>query len=182
MLFKSILRMAAVFAAVSLSQNTFAGSYWGIGLGSSSWTLKPLHGAYELDNGATLDLVFGRKSGHLGFEGEFTFSSHDWKNYYGSATHNVGNLILAGMAYLPLGQSFELYGKIGADLWRTTVDYSGTTYDGDNGFSAVVGAGVNINITRTTGLRLEYKQMNGLGDGVDKGDIKQGTALVILKL
>lgn len=178
---KLLCRAAALLLAFILSQNTFAGSYWGIGGGVSSWSLKPYFGTYELQNGPTLDAVLGLRSGNLGYEGEITFSTHDWVGY-SSARHNAANLILAGIGYLPVNPGFEFYGKLGMDYWHTTVDVGAYNFDGDTGFSLVIGGGVKMNINQGMSLRLEYKHMNDLGDGIDKGDINQTTLLVMFDL
>lgn len=181
MYFKSLLRLGALFFAITLSQNTFAGSYWGIGAGVSTWDLKPVYGTFDLENGPTLDLVMGLRNGNLGYEGEISFSSHNWVGY-SSAKHNAANLILAGIGYLPISPGFELYGKLGMDYWHTTVDVGAYNFDGDTGFSLVAGGGIKMNVAPNINLRLEYKRMNDLSDGVDKGDIGQTTLLVIFKL
>jgi len=177
---KSVLKLCALLFAISLSQNSFAGPYWGIGVGNTNWTLKPLFGTFELKDGTTLDLLLGVRTGNFAYEGEFTFSSHDWVGVSG-ATHHAGNVILAGLGYLPINQTFEFYGKLGLDFWKTTVDFAGATYDGDTGMSLVLGLGANINITPTFNLRAEYKRMNDIGDGVDTGDIGQGTLIAVFK-
>lgn len=177
---KAALKICALFFAFILSQNTFAGPYWGIGVGNSSWDLKPVFGTFDLKDGPTLDLLLGIRTGNFAYEGEFTFSSHDWVGVSG-ATHHAGNLILAGLGYLTINPAFELYGKLGIDFWKTTVDVGAYTFDGDTGTSLVLGFGANINISPTFNLRAEYKRMNGLGDGIDEGDIGQSTLIAVFK-
>jgi len=178
---KSVLTSFVFVFAIMLSPNVFAGSYWGIGLGSSSWDLKPLLGAYELKDGPTLDVFFGVRNGNFGFEGELTASSHDWVGF-SAATHHAANLIIAGIGYLPVGQSVDLYGKLGFDYWATSVDYFGYNYDGDRGISLVYGVGVQAAMTPTMSLRFEYKMMNDIGDGLDKGDLSQATLSLVFAL
>ena len=81
-----------------------------------------------------------------------------------------------------MNSGFEFYGKIGLDYWHTSVDYAGVNYDGDTGMSLVLGGGLNLNINPGFSLRVEYKRMSDLGDGVDKGDIGQTTLLAVFKL
>lgn len=176
MQFKSVVKIGVAFLAIAFSQYSFAGGYWAIGGGVSSWDIKPLFGSVEVKNGPTLDILLGSRTGNFAFEGEFTFSSHDWVGY-SNATHNAGNLIIAGVGFVPVSPNFEFYGKLGLDYWRTTVDYGGYNYDGDTGLSLVLGAGMKMIINQGFDLRFEYKRMNGLGDGVDKGDIGQATVL-----
>jgi opacity protein-like surface antigen len=178
---KSILKIGISLMAISLSQNSLAESYWGIGAGVTTWNLKPLNGAVELDNGFTLDGLLGLRSGNLAMEGEFTISVNDWQNY-SDYYHTASNLIFAGVGFLPLSETIELYGKVGADFWRTTVHYQGSNYDGDNGVAFVVGAGARMKLTESFSLRLEYKQVNGLSDGLDEGNIGQTTLLAVFKI
>jgi len=180
MLAKSVLKICAALIVFGCSQTAFAQMYWGIGGGSSSWDIKPTDGIYryEVKDGPTLDALIGSRVGQFAFEGELTYSTHDWRGAsYG--THKAANLIAAGLGFLSLSPTFELYGKLGLDFWSTTVDYYGLSYDGTTGMSAVVGVGMNFNISPTFSLRAEYKRMNGLGDGLDKGDLAQGTVLAI---
>jgi Outer membrane protein beta-barrel domain len=180
---KSILKISATLLILMLSTNTFAGGYWAIGGGTTSWDLKPASflGAFELENGATIDMLIGSRQGNMAFEGEFTFSSHDWVDSGGDLTHNALNLIIAGLGYLPINETFELYGKIGLDFWSTTVDVTDTNYEGDDGMTIVLGGGANLNLSESFGLRLEYKMMGGIGDGLDEGDISQTTLMAVFK-
>ena len=178
---KSILAILIIVPAFLFSSSSFAGSYWGIGLGTASWTLVPVYSSYQLKDGPVLDLFFGYRNGPFGYEGELTASSHDWADDP-NATHHAANAIIAAMGYLPIAQNFDLYGKLGFDYWHTTVDYYGGTFDGDSGISLLYGVGMNIGLSRTMGMRIEYKQMNGLGDGIDKGDMSQTTLSLVFKL
>lgn len=171
MKYKSIVKISFIVALLTLSQSSFAETYWGLGLGSTTWTLKPLHGAYELENGTTLDAVWGLRVKDLGLEGELSVSAHDWKTTSFSARHKLTNLLVSGIGYLPINQTFDVYGKLGIDFWSTTVDYFGTTYAGDHSFALALGAGINVNVAERVAIRAEYKKFNGIGDGVDKGDV-----------
>jgi hypothetical protein len=175
---KSILKICAALIALTLSQSSFAGGYWAIGGGTTSWNIKPVYGTFEVENGPTFDILLGLRKGNFAFEGEFTYSSHDWVGV-SNATHNVGNLIFAGLGFLPIGQTFEIYGKLGVDFWKTTVDFGGANYDGDNSAAFIAGVGVNIKFTPTFNLRAEYKAVNGVGDGVDEGNLGQTTILAV---
>lgn len=181
MLLKNLLAVLIFVPAILCSSSAFAGSYWGIGLGSASWNLVPYYSAYELKNGPAIDAFFGLRNGPFGIEGELTASSHDWVDFP-SATHHDANLIIAGMGYLPIGQYFDLYGKLGFDYWHTTVDFLGGTFDGDSGISLLYGVGMNFGLSPTMGLRLEYKQMNDIGDGLDKGDLSVTTLSLVFRL
>jgi len=178
---RNVLGALVFILAGLLSTNAAAGTYWGIGLGSASWDLRPVFGTYELKDGPTLDAFFGVRTGNFGYEGELTFSSHDWVGYP-AATHHAANFIFAGMGYIPVGQTIDIYGKLGFDYWHTTVDYYGGTFDGDSGISLVYGIGLSVGLSPTMDMRFEYKRMNDLGDGIDKGDMSQATLSLVFSL
>jgi len=152
---KYILKICTILIAFGCSQTASAGLYWGIGGGSSSWDIKPtdpFDNKYEVENGPTLDALIGNRVGQFAYEGELTYSTHDWKGAsYG--THKAANLIIAGLGFLSLSPTFEFYGKLGMDFWSTRVDYYGLSYDGTTGMSAVVGVGMNFNISPGFSLR-----------------------------
>jgi len=177
---RNILGGFVLVFAFLLSTNAAAGTYWGIGIGKASWSLQSYLSSYELKDGPVLDVFFGMRSGNFGFEGELTASSHDWVD--APATHHAANAIIAAMGYLPVSQTVDFYGKLGFDFWHTTVDYAGYNYDGDSGLSLVYGVGLNFGLSPTMGMRLEYKMMNDLGDGVDKGDMSQATLSLVFSL
>lgn len=161
--------------------NSFAAGYWGFGGGITTWNITPLNGATAVENGPTLEALIGYRSGNLAMEGEVTVSKHDWvsnsDNYY-----VAGNLIFAGLFFVPLNDQFELYLKAGADFWNTTVHISNSNYDGDDGVAATLGVGAMLRINKNFSLRLEYKHMNDIADGVDEGDLGQTTLLAVFDI
>jgi len=182
---KYFLKICTILIAFGCSQTAFAGLYWGIGGGSSSWDIKPTdtsYNTYEVKDGPTFDVLVGNRVGQFAFEGELTYSTHDliWGGPY-DVTYKAANLMIAGLGFLSLSPAFELYGKLGMDFWSTRVDYyySYGGYDDTTGMSAVVGVGMNFNISPGVSLRAEYKRMNGLGDGFDKGDMSQATVMAV---
>lgn len=178
---KSILKIGVSLIAFALSQTSFAEGYWGVGGGLTSWNITPQSGAYDLQNGPTLDALLGLRSTHFAIEGEFSFSIHDWSSNSDNYD-SVGNFIVAGLAILPLGQTFEIYAKAGADYWSTNIHANGSTYDGDSGTAFVGGVGARMALNDIASLRLEYKQVNGISDGLDEGNIGQTTLLVIIRI
>lgn len=158
------------------SSTAFAspGSYLGVGIGNASWDLTPTpFGTYDLEDSAAFKIYFGSKTGNLGGEMEFSFSSHDWDGF--NATHNAGSFIFSGLAYLPVSDTVELFGKVGFNMWSTTVDLDGVVYEGESGIDLAFGAGLNIMLTETGGVRFEYQSLPGFDDGIDSGDITQFT-------
>lgn len=71
----------------------------------------------------------------------------------------------------PLGQRFSVYGKAGAYQWDADYKFpAGVAGSADsNGKDLTYGAGVRINFTRNTALRLEWQRYNKLGDPATTG-------------
>ncbi|WP_455200404.1 outer membrane beta-barrel protein [Kaarinaea lacus] len=177
----SIVLLVMLFA--SINSNAFAANYLGAGFGTASWDIKPLLGTYDVDDGSPIRLFFGTRKGNLGMEMEFSMSEHDWVDSFGivtfpgdTVTHLADHLIFSGVGYLPLNQTFDLYGKIGLNIWSTEVELQGLTLEGDDGIDFALGAGFNINATQHFLIRLEAQYLPGIGDGLDEGDITQFTA------
>lgn len=169
--FKSLGCVFLILASSIFTNQALAEQYWGLGLGKSSFDLTPLYGSFELDDAIAFKFVFGNKTDNTAFEMDMSFASYDWTGTYGDASHNALNLVLAGLGYLPLSESVDLFGKIGANLWSTTVDLGGVHYEGDGGVGLSIGGGIEFTFTESSRVRMEYQMLNGLGDGVDEGDI-----------
>jgi hypothetical protein len=178
---KSMLRIGATLFALMLSQTSIAEGYWGAGGGLTSWNITPQSGLYDLQTGPTVDAVLGLRSTHFAIEGEISASIHDWSSNSDNYD-SIANIIVAGLAILPIGQSFEVYAKAGADYWSTNIHANGTSYDGDSGTAFVGGVGARMVLNDIASLRLEYKQVNGISDGLDDGNIGQTTLMVIIRI
>lgn len=172
---KLLIRLVTIGAMLITGSNASAGVYFGGGLGTASWDLKPFYGTFELEDGAAIRLFGGTRFGYFGGEMELAFSAHDWKGSGGQITHNATSVIFSGVGYLPLANFVDAYGKLGMNLWGTSVDVADINLEGDNGIDIAFGVGLSFNATPNLLIRLEYQSMPGLGDSVDEGDISQFT-------
>lgn len=177
LLIRGIVIIGFMFTACGTAS---ASTYIGGGLGTATWDLKvtPLPSApapYELEDGVAIRMFAGMRQDYIGGEVELSFSSHDWDTTVENGTHNVAHIVFSGVGYLPILSVFELYGKIGFNMWGTTVDWRGGIYDGENGIDLAYGFGLNINITESIMIRLEHQSLPGMSDGIDSGDIEQNT-------
>lgn len=180
--FKKLLALIVVLASLQ-SVTTVASEstkYFGFGLGSASWDLKPLNGSFELEDGTAFRAFMGQRSGNVGFEGEVAISSHDWKNSGGQATHNAFHLIISGIGFQEISSSIDLYGKVGLNLWSTDVDFLGANFEGEGGVDIALAAGIDFAVSKKVHLRAEYQILQGLEDGVDEGDINQFTVNAVI--
>jgi len=152
-----------------------AATYFGGGLGRASWDLKPF-GNVNLEDDIAIRLFGGVRVDYIGGEIELAFSSHDWEGSGGQITHNAVHIIFSGVGYLPIVYNLDLYGKLGINMWGTSVDIQNDIYEGDNGIDLALGLGLNFHVAENFLIRLEYQSLPGLSDGFDKGDITQYTA------
>lgn len=170
----TINRSILLLASSLITTPVIAGNYWGLGLGNSSFDIRPLFGSFEVDDGTAFKFIMGSRSNNTGLELDFSFASYDWTGV-SNATHNVFNMTIAGIGYVPVTNGVDLFGKVGMNLWSTTVDFIGSTYDGDDSIGLSIGGGIDFEVSSRTHIRAEYQMLNGIGDGVDEGDISQFT-------
>ena len=90
-----------------------------------------------------------------------SWHAHDW------------NAFAVGL--LPLAESFELSGKVGAGAWRTRLQASGT-FSGRSAQSAdasgigpVAGLGIRLRLTQALSARLEWERFFRVGDATTTG-------------
>lgn len=179
--FPKLLAFIVVFTSL-LSVTTANASeptkYFGFGLGNASWDLEPL--GSELDDGVALRAFMGQRTGNIGFEAEMALSSHDWTDSGGLATHNAFHLIISGIGFAEVTSNIDLYGKVGLNLWSTSVDFLGINYEGEDGVGIALAGGVELAVSEKIHWRAEYQILPGLDDGIDKGDIGQFTINAVI--
>lgn len=159
---------------LTVSNMAFATTYLGGGLGRATWDLEPLD-ITTLEDGIAIRLFGGIKNGNIGGEMELSFSMHDWKGSGGQITHNAVSVVFSGVGYIPMLTTLDLYGKLGLNMWGTSVDIQNDVYEGDNGIDIAMGIGLNFHAGENFLIRIEYQSLPGLGDGIDEGDITQYT-------
>ena len=80
-----------------------------------------------------------------------------------SATAKSRTLGVAGLGILPLGNQFEVFGKLG--IGSTKVDATGTAGGlsasaSDSGSDVLYGVGAGYNFSRNLGVRAEWERLN----------------------
>lgn len=80
-----------------------------------------------------------------------------------TGTVKVRTIGIAGLGILPIGQQFELFGKLG--FGNTSQRFTGTApgmvlTDTDTGSELVYGFGAAFNFTRNFGVRTEWERLN----------------------
>lgn len=158
-----------------------AESYLGFGIGNASIDLKPLFGTQELEDSPMLKGFLGHHlSENFAVEMDLSLGTFDWVNSSNNS-HTVVNISASGVGFIPLGDTFELFAKLGANLSSTAVDVQGSVYEGDTGIGVTYGAGLIINFTEKFALRFEYQVITDIDDGVDNGDLDWASGQIVFK-
>lgn len=172
MSFKKIALAAAVgIAGVAASSVTMAQA-----MPDRGWYVGGSLGQMEADGdcgaGFTCDLkdtswkIFGgyrinRNFAAEGFWGEWGEISV--RSGAVTATGEIRTFGIAGLGILPLGQQFELFGKLGLGSTKQKVSASGpgvTITDRDTGSELLYGFGATYNFSRNFGVRAEWERLN----------------------
>lgn len=185
MCFKSVraLSASAVLFLATGGIAVASDGYFGGGAGRASYDITPLLGNFEVDSGVAYNFFLGSRNDNMGFETQFGFSEHDWTGLgrFGTASHKVSSIIFSGVAYAPINRVFDIYGKLGVNIWTVNVKADipalnlAGTYEGDEGISIAYGLGIVADVHESFDIRMEFQGLPGLDDGLDKGDIKQFT-------
>lgn len=170
---KKLLATLCIILLSATSHSAMAKkSYWGAGVGPSSFSLKPFFETDETEDGTAIRLLFGKRNNNTSFELDFSFADYDW-TYNPGNSHSVLNIVLSGVGYLPVSENFSLFGKVGVNIWSTTVDFLGETLDGDDGIGIAASGGIDFAASESFHITAEFQILPGLSDGIDDGDISQ---------
>ncbi|MFJ7311449.1 porin family protein [Pseudomonas sp. NPDC098747] len=107
-----------------------------------------------------------RANGYLAFEGALV-DLGDFKE--GEKKFEGKSAQVAAHVGFPLGQRIRMYGSLGAHAW----DSDGNVDEDDTGFDLTYGAGVELDVFRNVGVRVEYEILE-----VGKIDVEQTSASV----
>ena len=117
-----------------------------------------------------LKVFLGNRIDDHAFEVDISVGDFDWVNT-NAASHSIVNMSANALGFIPMSDTFELFGKIGINLSTTTVEFLGTDYEGESGIGLSYGGGLLVNLTETFALRAEYQALTGIDDGVDSGSL-----------
>lgn len=84
----------------------------------------------------------------------------------GTASVEVDGFGAAAVGIIPLGEKFNVFGKVGAFMWDASGGGVASGSDED-GTDIMFGAGVGWNLTKNFGLRAEWERFDIDGDDVD---------------
>jgi len=89
---KKLLATLCIILLSATSHSAMAKNYWGLGVGSSSFSLKPLFENDRTDDGTAIRFLFGKRNNNTSFELDFSFADYDW-TYNSGNSHSVLNII-----------------------------------------------------------------------------------------
>jgi OOP family OmpA-OmpF porin len=64
---------------------------------------------------------------------------------------------LVGIAKMPLGSNFSVFGKLGFAMWEAEADVLGLTFK-DDGTDLTFGAGLQYDVSRNLGVRAQWQR------------------------
>ena len=166
---KRIISILAVCCAGSASaQDYFAGASI---IASGSTSLDTQAGRVKSNNNPLRFKLYGgmRISESLALEGGY---ARFGKDRFAASGTNVGistdTLYVAARGTWQLGDSFELFGRIGISAQRYRIDGLAGTADSKSGFSPLLGVGLGYKLTDNVTLTLEAEHFGRI-DVSDKG-------------
>lgn len=154
---KVIIRTLFIFSTFFLlfPHQAMAGGYFGVGMAQVNASVSGL-GDLGDDNG--IKIYGGTRDGNFGWE----------VTYQDFGDIDVAGLVLSGetlnlsmLGYIPMGQTFDLFGKLSLLTWN--LDLSGLT---DSGVDLGYGFGGQVNVAKNMSFRVEYELYNDLS-GID---------------
>lgn len=177
--FKPFLTAAALATGLASTPALAQDSSWFVGVGisylKSDEACPGAAAGAACDDKATTWKIFGgyQFNSYLGIELGLS-DMGDWPasvTGLGAATAKLRVFETVFVGTLPLSQRFSIYGKGGIYQWDADYKFPagvGGSADAD-GNDFTFGAGVRINFTRNTALRLEWQRYNKLGDPATTG-------------
>ncbi|MGZ8258092.1 MAG: outer membrane protein [Methylotenera sp.] len=178
--FTAIL-FGSFIAATALSSAAFAedqGFYAGINVGNGRPDFKTTNGlskSSSVVSGGVLGYKFNK---YLGIEGQYTGIEKVTDKVSGAAKGDAASL--TGVGFLPLNDSFNLYGKLGVAATKTTVSSSLAPMNDATRTAVTYGLGGEYNLNQNIGMRLGWDHYNAAVDvtGASKNNVNANVVSV----
>lgn len=128
------------------------------------------------DKSTSVKVFGGWKQEHFGLEvayvdlGDFDLSIPGF-----SVTSSLDGFEISALAYLPLGNKFDLFAKVGLFSWNGDAKVNNTAYPSDDGNDLTYGVGGIYKPTKSISLRAEYQIFTDIGV-TDVSNISIGAA------
>lgn len=125
----------------------------------------------KIEIGYDFNKTFGLELGYTSFG--TVFDSNDSS---ASIKQKANAITFSGLASLPVGEYFGVYGRVGVARYDTnnTGNVEGVAVKDEHGNSLLWGAGVKFNATEQFAVRVEYQSYSDLSDVSGRKDDVQG--------
>jgi len=155
-----------VASSASMAQSTVTPGWYAGGSIGQSEADGSCPGGFSCDFKDTAWKIFG------GYRINRNFAAEAFWGQWGEISISTGGanataesrtIGVAGLAILPVGNQFEVFGKLG--IGSTKIDASGTAGGfsasaSDSGSDVLYGVGATYNFTRNLGVRAEWERLN----------------------
>ncbi len=110
----------------------------------------------EFDTSSTTSIYFGnRLDDNTAFEfGYIDLGEFDLEDVSDTFIEVTG-FEFSVLGLFQVGESSDIFGKVGLFLWESEGEFLGLSVEGDDGNSLLLGFGANIPFSQSVGLRLE---------------------------
>lgn len=161
--------MAVVAATLLLTANmASAEGYVGFNVGKTDWGTSSDPTSFSLIGGYFFAESFSAELAYTDFGSASGFAELNGESFFGDLDGSGWRLSAVGR--LPVGESFDLFAKLGVMLWDIDGDVSFADRSGrvgTDGNDFVFSIGGSYHITEAVVSTLEYERVTGDLDGLD---------------
>jgi len=145
-----------------------------LGITTSSSSVDDTDTAYKLFAGYKVNKYFAVE-GSWADLGEATYSAQIIAPVTGNANASweASAFALSALGIIPLGNQFELFGKVGYSLWDADLRVSAVGVEDnadEDGSSVVYGLGASYRFAENMAVRAEWERYDGIGEDDTTGE------------
>jgi len=155
----------SLIAATTISTGAFAddqGFYAGVNVGDGKFGINTTNGVNKSSSVVSGGMLGYKFNKYLGVEGQYTGIGKVTDKVSGTAKGDAASL--TGVGFLPLNDNFNLYGKLGVAVAKTTVSSSLAPMGDATRTAVTYGLGGEYNLNKNIGMRLGWDHYNAAVD------------------
>jgi OOP family OmpA-OmpF porin len=175
---KAIL-LGCFITAATISNAAFAGDegfYAGGNIGSGRPSINTTNGTSK-NSSVVGGIVLGYKfNKYIGVEGEYTGLGKVTDSGTGTVKGDAASI--AAISFLPLNDEFNVYGKLGVSVAKTTVSSSLAPMNDATRTAITYGLGSEYNLNKNIGIRLGWDHYNAAVNAIASNKINVNTNVV----
>lgn len=136
-----------------------AAGYIGAGFGSAE---------IETADDSSTKIFGGYRQTNFGFEAAYhDFGKQEETQFGLTAAVEITGIELAAAGFMPVSQTFDLFGKIGMLLWDADLSLTGFPSISEDGSDLIFGVGAQYNPAKNVSIRIEFQTTSLDVSGVD---------------